>query len=430
MSQFEGARVYNLFPRLVGQVSQWPRHFDRIKGMGFNWVYLNPLSYPGFSGSLYSVKDYYAYNPLFFEGSTPKEAEKELRQVLAEAHRRGLKVMMDLVINHTAIDAVLAQEHPEWYQKNPDGTTKNPSCKLENGEIIVWGDLAQIDNELKDRPKDRQALWDYWLALVKHSLSLGFDGFRCDAAYHVPSALWKYLIEATKADYPQVRFFGETLGCTAKETIAVADAGFDWIFNSSKYWNFEEEWFLKEFRKVVGVAPSIAFPESHDTPRLATETDGNQSTIKMRYAFAAFLSAGIMIPVGYEYGFRTPLNVVTTLPHHWETPSFDLTSFIALVNEIKKSHRVFNEDRDIEVITPGNSRVFAFIKESADGREKALIVINKDTEGWQKVEFPDLFGMMDRGQLKDVSPGHRMEEVPCNFEYHLPPGEVKVFIAE
>ena len=33
--------------------------------MGFNWIFLNPIHYPGFSGSLYAVKDYYALNPLF-----------------------------------------------------------------------------------------------------------------------------------------------------------------------------------------------------------------------------------------------------------------------------------------------------------------------------------------------------------------------------
>lgn len=422
MSQLEGARVYNLYPRLLGPVANWVRHFDRIKGMGFNWIYINPLHYPGFSGSLYSVKDYYAYNPMFLEGPDP---EKELKRVLAEAHRRGLKVMMDLVINHTAIDSILVEDHPEWYAKDKTGNIKNPSC-LDGTEVIVWGDLAQIDNK---KSPEREKLWKYWLDLIRHGLSLGFDGFRCDAAYHIPEELWDYLISNVKEEYPQVMFFGETLGCTAKETLSVANAGFDYIFNSSKYWDFKEEWFLTEYRKVVGCAPSISFPESHDTPRMADETNGNQALIKMRYAFSALLSSGVMIPIGYEYGFRTRLDVCHTQPYDWETPSFDLSSYIALVNDIKKNHRVFNEDQDIEVVEYENQQIFCFTKETNDKAEKAFVILNTDTEGWQKVEFQDLHATVGRKNWRDISPGHRMDYIPQNFEYYLPPGEVKVFIA-
>ncbi len=57
--------VYNLFPRLVGPATRWPEHAARAAEMGFNWLYLNPWHYPGFSGSLYAVKEYGRLNPLF-----------------------------------------------------------------------------------------------------------------------------------------------------------------------------------------------------------------------------------------------------------------------------------------------------------------------------------------------------------------------------
>ena len=43
----QGARIYNLFPLLAGKVSAWEEHLDRIAGMGFNWIFLNPIHYPG-----------------------------------------------------------------------------------------------------------------------------------------------------------------------------------------------------------------------------------------------------------------------------------------------------------------------------------------------------------------------------------------------
>ncbi len=43
----EGARIYNLFPLLAGTIEQWHAHLERIAGMGFNWIFLNPIHYAG-----------------------------------------------------------------------------------------------------------------------------------------------------------------------------------------------------------------------------------------------------------------------------------------------------------------------------------------------------------------------------------------------
>ena len=66
----EGLRIYNLFATLAGTTRKWAAHLPRIAAMGFNAVYVNPFHYPGFSGSLYAVKDYYRLNPRF-RGSEP-----------------------------------------------------------------------------------------------------------------------------------------------------------------------------------------------------------------------------------------------------------------------------------------------------------------------------------------------------------------------
>ena len=57
--------IYNLFPRLAGTFDNWSEHTDRAAEMGFNWVFINSIHYPGLSGSLYSIKDYYRINPDF-----------------------------------------------------------------------------------------------------------------------------------------------------------------------------------------------------------------------------------------------------------------------------------------------------------------------------------------------------------------------------
>ena len=75
----DGLRIYNLFPSLAGTIRDWMGHLPRIAGMGFNAVYVNPFHYPGFSGSLYAVKDYYRLNPRF-RGKEPGDDDALLRR--------------------------------------------------------------------------------------------------------------------------------------------------------------------------------------------------------------------------------------------------------------------------------------------------------------------------------------------------------------
>ncbi len=89
----EGLRIYNLFPTLAGTIRKWTTHLPRIAAMGFNAVYLNPFHYPGFSGSLYAVKDYNRLNPRFRAGEA--DDDDTLLHGFTEAARGfGLQVIM------------------------------------------------------------------------------------------------------------------------------------------------------------------------------------------------------------------------------------------------------------------------------------------------------------------------------------------------
>lgn len=419
----QSATIYNLFPRLTGSMNQWSNHFDRIALMKFNWVYINPVQYPGFSGSLYSIKDYYRYNPLFLDESSSLTGDEQFKQMCTEAHKRGLKVIMDLVINHTAIDSVLVDTHPKWYNRDEEGKILNAGC-LDGDQWIVWGDLAQINNK---NSSERDELWNYWYDMMKHFIDLGVDGFRCDAAYHVPTILWEWLIPKIKTYKSSVKFFGETLGCTAQEVKEVAESGFDYVFNSSKWWDMKSEWFLREYNLWRGCAPSISFAESHDTARLADECDGNINYIRMRYALSTLLTSGVMMPIGFEYGFKKQLNVCHTMPTDYETPNIDITEFIAVMNSIKANYKVFNEDTEISIV-PLQGDVLAFVKPSSDGQETAFVIVNRNVYGWERPFIHDIRQIMGKEHIIDVSYGEKMTEIPNSFDYGLYEGQVKVFI--
>ncbi len=366
----EGPRIYNLFPLLAGPLPRWGQHLARSRAMGFNWVFMNAFHQAGFSGSLYAVKDHYAIDARLLDGGAPPL--EQLRELLDAAARLGLRVMMDLVINHTAFDAPLVHTHPSWFLRDQQGGLVHPGAR-EGNRQVVWRDLAQVDNA---RSPDRGALWAYWRDLALYYAGMGFGGFRCDAAYQVPPELWAYLIREVKARYPEVVFCAETLGCTPQQTLATARAGFDFIFNSSKWWDFAEPWCLEQYALLAPVVPSISFPESHDTPRLAGELRGDRAAVLQRYAFAAMFSSGVMMPIGFEFGFRRRLHVVETTPADWETPAWDLSDAIAAINRTKAAHRPLNEEGPIRPVDLGDRRVFGFLKGTRDGLEWVCVVLN------------------------------------------------------
>jgi starch synthase (maltosyl-transferring) len=379
----EGLRIYNLFPLLAGSIVEWRSALPRIAAMGFNCVFVNPFHLPGFSGSLYAVKDFYRLNPLF--RGTVEEGDAALLEGFTTAcARHGLLAMMDLVVNHTARDSEVAARHPHWFAHEPDGGLRSPSAidPADAAHVTVWGDLAEI--EYRGDAAEAETI-DYFAEVVRHHLRLGFQGFRCDAAYKVPARVWRALIAAARALEPHAIFAAETLGARLPEVRRLAGAGFDYLFNSSKWWDFEGPWLLDQYEDFRGIAPSIAFPESHDTERLAAEleragcaTDVVEARYRQAYAFAACFSTGVMMPMGYEFGWRRRLDVVNTRAEPVEPTYFDISDFIAGVNAKKRAVPALNQEGPQMRVTPPSDPLAVLARRTDTGEEWSFTLINTD----------------------------------------------------
>ena len=427
-----GPRIYNLFPTLAGSIAAWKRHLPRIAEMGFDWVFVNPFHYPGFSGSLYAVKDYYRLNPLV-RGSSRRSDDELLSDFVAAAEHRGLGVMMDLVINHTSKDCTLIEEHPAWYRRAANGEPVSPSAADPEGrgEATVWGDLAELDYAPR---LERAPMIEYWQALVRHYAGLGFRGFRCDAAYKVPADVWRAIAAEAKAVNPRVTFAAETLGCRPDEVLALADCGFDYLFNSVKWWDFLSPWLFEQDALYARVAPSIGFPESHDTDRLIAdlrrdgidEAGDIEAIYRQRYLFAAVFSSGIMMPVGYEYGFDRKLDVVATRPDDWQEPRFDLSAFIADVNGMKAGTPALNGDaRQTPIRFQDGADGVGVLRVAAGGSVVALV-----NPAAEPIAASVAAASCDLAEtpFKEITPG--AESGRMMREVRLRPREVRVFMAD
>jgi starch synthase (maltosyl-transferring) len=419
--------IYNLFPLLAGTFSHWKAHFPRIREMGFNWVFVNPIQKPGRSGSIYAIRDYFRINPALWDSTRATSPEEQITDTVEAAERHGLRLMIDLVINHCSIDSPLLSEHPEWFEWDDKGEAAHPYAD-EDGKKVVWRDLARFDYREGKAP---EGLVGYFLDLLRHLVKLGFWGFRCDAAYQIPPDVWQRLIGEIKKSHPDVLFFAETLGCTPKETNRTARAGFDFIFNSSKWWDYKSRWLMNQYNLTRDLAPSVGFPESHDTARLCQELDGNLSGVKQRYLFTALFSTGIMIPMGFEFGFRKKFHVVKTTPEDWEDTGIDLTPFIRKVNKLKKDYEVFQEEAATQVYDEGNPQILKMWKGSSRTGQEALMLLNKDIHHPQWFNTPDILEFFEsKGIVEDVSPENPLGEIQRWLSYNLGPGEGRVLVTK
>lgn len=418
--------IYNLFPPLAGPMNRWQAHLTRLASLGFTWIYLNPIHTPGLSGSLYAVKDYFGINPRFWpeSGEDPKEA---LKGFLAAASDLGIRVMLDLVINHTAIDSPLIAQHPHWYARNPDGSVKHPGCidPADATRVTVWGDLAEL--EYWPVP-DPEGLLHFWDQVISHYMGLGFAGFRADAAYKIPGWFWQRLIDEARSLNPGVQFFAETLGCRLEECSQLAEAGFDFLYNSSKWWDFQADWCLEQYELFRTIAPSVSFPETHDTPRLSAESGGNPAVARQRYLFAAFFSTGLMMPMGYEYGFQKQLHVVHTGPEDWEEPTYDLSAFIARTNAVKSDCPVLLAEGPLQRLNPAGEELVLLVKSQEAEPGRVLAVINTSGGARTLAGLPREAAAGAPGDWREITPERPPSLMPGGSPLELNPYEVRLFL--
>lgn len=419
--------IYNLFPRHFKYMDEWVTLLPHIKAMKFNSVFINPFHETGFSGSLYAVKDYYKLNPLFLrKGQNPTDFGI-LKQFVDKCKNEQMDCIMDLVINHTAIDSVLTTTNPQWYRHDESGNLVSPYAidPGDPGKVTVWGDLAIIENE---GSSDKSGLWKYWDTLIAYFQNMGILGFRCDAAYQVPASLWTFLISSAKKRFPQTKFYAETLGCQLWQIEALAPVGFDYLFNSSKWWNFDQSWALDQHEANRKIAPSVGFPESHDTERLASNPPGTEIVQKFRYAFSALFSEGILIPMGYEYGAVTRMDVVRGTPDDVDRPRFDISSWIKEINALKQEIPMLQEEGSWKPLNNFSMPYLFLQKASVCGEKPVYVCVNKQLSNDVTVEecmIPDEVKKCSKVIQLLKSPS-QTESIPAGFI--LDPADILLFM--
>lgn len=209
------AVIYQIWERAYspkGDLNSITNDLDRIKELGVDVVWLMPIhpigqvKKKGTVGSPYAVRDYYGINPDYGTSA-------DLKRLVAEAHRRNLKVIIDVVINHTAWDNKLITEHPEFYKKNSKGEIVPP--------VPDWADVAGLDYS---KPELRRYIIDNLKSWIR---DFDLDGFRCDVALMVPTDFW----EQARAEVDKIKHDTIWLAEAEKPDLLVKAFDVDYAWN-------------------------------------------------------------------------------------------------------------------------------------------------------------------------------------------------------
>ena len=192
-----GAVLYEMNVRQLtpeGTLRAAAARLEFLRDLGVDAVWLMPI-YPigeknrkGTLGSYYSIRDYCAVNP---ELGTMDDFD----DFVAEAHRLGMKVLMDWVANHTSRDARwIAGKPASWYERDASGEPAVP---------WDWTDTAKLDYANRDVWEAQAAAMEFWIA--RHAV----DGFRCDMAMIVPIGFWQYAAARLRRVKPDLFLLAE-----------------------------------------------------------------------------------------------------------------------------------------------------------------------------------------------------------------------------
>ena len=315
------------------------KDLDRIKDLGTDIIWLMPV-YPnkkknrkGSLGCPYAIADYRGVNPEY-------GTREDLEHLAEEIHKRGMKLMMDIVYNHTSPDSWLSRNMPDFFYKKADGSFGNKT-----GD---WGDVIDLDYRNRD-------LWEYQIETLCQWAKIA-DGYRCDVAPLVPVEFWIEARKAVEKVKPGFIWLAETVEpCFIRDNRRLGQVGqsdgemyqaFDMEYDYD-IWGFRDQYLegkisLDMYVQILN-QQHIAFPdnyvkmrclENHDQRR-AKAAVPNESDLLNWTAFMFFQQGSALIYGGQETENNHTPSLFDIDKVDWNTGK-DISPLLKKLAEIKK----------------------------------------------------------------------------------------------
>ena len=335
-------------------------------------VHPTPTTYARFGrfGSPYAALNLTAVDPALIEFDHRTTGLDQFCELTSATHALDARIFLDIVINHTGWGAILQEDHPEFFLRNPDGTFASPGAWG-----ITWGDLVELK-------QDNGALWDMIADALLTWCQRGVDGFRCDAGYKIPVPAWQYIIARVQEEFPETIFLLEGLGGSWEATESLlTEGGMQWAYSElfQNYSGPEVANYLDyALRQSTRVGLYVHYSETHDNDRLAKRGRA-WSLLRNRLCALTSVCGGFGFTCGVEWLAVERIRVHDCTGLAWDSHDH-IVPELARLNQLLADHPCFFDGAKLTRLGPNDSAIYALLRESAEGKDSVLVLVNTDVE--------------------------------------------------
>ena len=343
MKNLRNLLIYEVYIRnhtKEGTFNAFINDLDRIKSLGVDYIWFMPIheisqvNKKGSLGCPYAIKDFKSINPEY-------GTKEDFKSLIKEIHNRDMKVMIDIVFNHTGYDSKYFKENKDFFYRNEVGKISN--------KVGDWYDIIDLDYNHKE-------LWKKQIDVLKYWSNFGIDGYRCDVAPLIPMAFWVEARKAVEGINPETLWLAETVhphfllelrhkGFIAHsdcETYQAFDLTYDYDvdLDLKKYLKGEIplEKYLEKLRMQEYIYPKnyvkMRFLENHDVPR-AAKLIPHYKKLKQWTAFKYFEKGAMLLYAGQEALDANLPSLFDKDLVNWEHLKEDFTNLLIRLKEIK-----------------------------------------------------------------------------------------------
>ena len=426
---------YELFPRSFGGFEGVRRRLPELAELGFDVLYLPPvhpigetnrkgrnnslLAAPSDPGSPWAIGGagggHEAVHP---ELGTVEEFER----LTDEAREHGLEIALDFAIQCSA-DHPWLREHPEWFNRRPDGTLKyaeNPPKRYQDIYNVNW------DSE------DWRGLWDALRDVMMTWVERGVRIFRVDNPHTKPLPFWEWLIEEVRSEYPDVIFLSEAFTRRVKLR-ALAKAGFSQSYTYFTWKNSRHE--LIEYLNELAFSGMQEYCRPNffaNTPDILNEylVHGGPPAFETRLLLAATLSPTYGIYSGFEHFENVPVAEGSEEyldSEKYETKKRDLDGpllpAIAGINRIRRENEALQHLSNITFLETENEGLIAYHKRWGDNTIIAVVCLDPHRAQEGVAVVPAWLGLPPAFGVEDLLDGARNDWRLGRNYVRLGPGE-------
>ncbi len=378
-----------------GTFKAFALHLPRLKAMGVQTLWFMPITAiaqknkKGSLGSYYACSDYTGINTEF--GSL-----EDFKELVSQAHKMGMKVIIDWVANHTGWDHVWTKEHPDYYLK--DSSTKD--FKIASG----MDDIIELDYT---SPKMRNAMIDAMKYWVK---KCDIDGFRCDLASWVELDFWKEARPEVD-DIKPLFWLGEFDELETPEYGEAFDASYTWTWmhRTEDFYKKNEPLdtlykILKKYDDLGDSTMRAWFTSNHDENSWnGTEYEKYGAMAKALAVFSCTWNGVPLIYSGQELPVMDRIKFFDKDPIKW-TSIIQLSDFYKTLLTLHGTHPALRAGdptvQTFRIKTTDSKNVFAYLRKY-EARE-LLVVLNLSATN--DLHF-DIIDEMVKGNYRNVFSG-------------------------